>query len=85
MPNTSGTSASVTIAMRSVSQSRRGGGVASPSRRRSRRGRRPVALSAAIDQARKSSVVTTRPSSPRSAMVWGIHPCACCVTEASVR
>ena len=47
MPNTSGTSASVTTAMRSVSQSRRGGGVASPSPRRSRRGRRPVALRAA--------------------------------------
>ena len=65
MPNTSGTSASVTRAMRSVSQSRRGGGVASPPPRRSGRGTRPVALSAAITQARKSSVVTARPDEPQ--------------------
>ncbi len=85
MPNTSGTSASVTRAMRSASQSRRGGGVASLPPRRSRRGTRPVALSAAITQARKSSVVTASPTRPRSAIVCGIHPCACWVTDASVR
>jgi hypothetical protein len=84
-PNTTGTSRIVTRAMRLASQSRRIGASSAVAARTMRRGSSPVALSAAIVQVMNSSVVRASPIRPRSAMICGIQPWACRVTEVSLR